>query len=75
MILGVVGIFLPFLQGMLVLLVGITILSMEYAWARKVLWKLRKEFPALGNWLDSAKARIQARLKRIALRRPHNAHD
>lgn len=66
--LGFVGLFLPFLQGVLFLLAGITILSAEYAWARKVLRKLREQFPTLSSRLDLAKARAQAWLKRIAAR-------
>jgi uncharacterized membrane protein YbaN (DUF454 family) len=63
--LGVAGLFLPFLQGVLFLLIGITILSTEYAWARNLLGKLRERFPSLSIRLDAAKARAQERLKRI----------
>jgi uncharacterized protein len=63
--LGVVGLFLPFLQGVLFLLVGISILSLEYAWARRLLQKLRERFPGLSERLDAANARAHAWLKRI----------
>ena len=63
--LGVAGLFLPFLQGLLFLLIGITILSAEYAWARKLLQNLRKRFPSLSSRLDAAKVRARERLKRI----------
>src|SRR5579884_1368631 len=45
--LGVAGLFLPFLQGILLLLIGLSILSTEYAWAHKVLQKIRLRFPGL----------------------------
>jgi uncharacterized protein len=63
--LGVAGLFLPFLQGVLFLLVGITLLAAEYAWARKLLQKLRERFPSLAARLDTAQWRARAWLKRI----------
>lgn len=43
--LGVVGLFLPVLQGVLFLLIGLFILSSEYVWAHRLLEKVRKRFP------------------------------
>lgn len=43
--LGVAGLFLPVLQGILFLLIGLTILSAEYHWARRLIGKLRRRFP------------------------------
>jgi uncharacterized membrane protein YbaN (DUF454 family) len=44
--LGVVGLFLPVLQGVLFLLIGLFILSSEYVWAHRLLEKIRNRFPA-----------------------------
>jgi uncharacterized membrane protein YbaN (DUF454 family) len=63
--LGVAGLFLPILQGVLFLLIGLTILSTEYVWAHKLLQKLRKRFPSLTSRFDTAKLRASAWLKRI----------
>lgn len=63
--LGVAGLFLPILQGVLFLLIGVTILSTEYLWARKLLRKLRERFPFLSARLDTAKARAKGWLKRV----------
>ncbi|TAM78714.1 MAG: hypothetical protein EPN47_20210 [Acidobacteria bacterium] len=63
--LGALGLFLPFLQGLLFLLIGITILSFEYAWARRLLQKLRGRFPSLCRRLDAAKIRAGEWLSRI----------
>lgn len=63
--LGVAGLFLPFLQGVLFLLIGVTILSAEYVWARKLLQKLRERFPSLSARLDAARLRARAWLKRF----------
>ena len=63
--LGVAGLFLPFLQGVLFLLAGLSILSSEYVWAHNLLQKLRDRFPSLSSRLDAARARARAWLKRI----------
>lgn len=42
--LGVVGLFLPFLQGILFLIVGLTLLSSESEYARRCLAWLRRRF-------------------------------
>lgn len=43
--LGIAGLFLPVLQGILFLLIGLAILSAEYHWARRWITKLRERFP------------------------------
>lgn len=63
--LGVAGLFLPFLQGVLFLLIGISILSTEYAWARRLLLKLRQRFPLMGARIDVARARSLQWMKRL----------
>jgi uncharacterized membrane protein YbaN (DUF454 family) len=73
--LGVAGLFLPFLQGVLFLLIGVTILSAEYAWARKLLQKLRERFPALATRMDTAKVRAGAWLKRFLTPKSGNSQD
>ncbi len=52
--LGIVGLFLPVLQGILFLLVGLVLLSAEYHWARKLLEKVRTRFPGLGDMIRAA---------------------
>ncbi|MEJ2007262.1 MAG: PGPGW domain-containing protein [Acidobacteriota bacterium] len=64
-VVGVAGLFLPFLQGVLLLLIGLSILSSEYAWARRLLHKLRERFPGISSRLEAAGARARAWLKRI----------
>ena len=44
--LGIAGLFLPFLQGILFLLVGLTVLSVEHDWARRWIRKVLQRFPA-----------------------------
>lgn len=53
-VLGIVGLFLPVLQGILFLCLGLLILSTEYVWAHRLLQKVRHKFPALERQLDHA---------------------
>ena len=46
MALGVAGLFLPVLQGILFLLIGLAILSTEYHWARRWITRLCRKYPA-----------------------------
>jgi uncharacterized membrane protein YbaN (DUF454 family) len=64
-LLGIVGLFLPVLQGVLFLLVGLIILSSEYAWAHRLLGKLRERFPKIGRTADHATGKATAWLRRI----------
>jgi uncharacterized membrane protein YbaN (DUF454 family) len=53
---GIVGLFLPLLQGVLFLMVGLLILSSEYVWADRLLQKIRTRFPGLSARFDEAAA-------------------
>ena len=46
-LLGLAGPFLPILQGLLFLLIGLVILSSEYVWAHSLLAKLHNRFPKI----------------------------
>jgi uncharacterized membrane protein YbaN (DUF454 family) len=63
---GIVGLFLPVLQGVLFLLVGLIILSSEYVWAHNLLNKIRNRFPKLGRTADRATEKATAWLRRIS---------
>jgi uncharacterized membrane protein YbaN (DUF454 family) len=69
-LLGIVGLVLPFLQGVLFILVGLIILSSQYAWARRLLEKLRRRFPKIGGLADQMAAKVTAWWRRIS--HPHN---
>jgi uncharacterized membrane protein YbaN (DUF454 family) len=54
-LLGIVGLFLPILQGILFILIGLLILSTEYVWAHNLLEKLKQRFPKIAAQMDRAK--------------------
>lgn len=62
-LLGLAGLFLPFLQGVLFLLVGLVLLSRELHWARRAMHRIRARFPRLAAKVDDAEAYL-ARLGR-----------
>lgn len=70
--LGIVGLFLPVLQGILFLLIGLVILSTEYAWAHHLLNKLRQRFPKLGRVADQATAKANRWMQQIFRHREDN---
>ena len=62
---GIIGLVLPFLQGILFICVGLIILSSQYVWARVLLSKLRERFPKIGRTADRATEKASAWLRRI----------
>ena len=64
-VLGVLGLFLPFLQGILFLLVGMLLLSRESVIARRLLDRLRERFPTLGRHMDGAEAWSKKQWRRL----------
>jgi uncharacterized membrane protein YbaN (DUF454 family) len=69
-LLGIAGLFLPILQGILFLLIGLIILSTEYVWAHHLLRRLSERFPGLAKHAEHAKERAHAWLRRISGRSP-----
>ncbi len=64
-LLGIAGLFLPVLQGILFLLVGLIILSSEYVWAHKLVQRLRGRFPGIARKADEAQARASNLMRRV----------
>ncbi len=63
-LLGILGLFLPVLQGILLLLLGLLVLSYEWAPAKRQLDRLRGRYPAASERIDAIERRIKARLTR-----------
>ena len=59
LMLGAVGLVLPILPGVLLLIVGLSILSVEYEWARRWMGSLRCRFPATDKKLQGFLTRLE----------------
>jgi uncharacterized protein len=66
MLLGIAGLFLPILQGVLFILIGLIILSSEYVWAHHLLIKLKEKFPKLGRLADQASDKARGWMDRLS---------
>lgn len=66
---GFAGLFLPVLQGILFLLIGLVILSHEYRWAGRLLARIRSGFPRVDVWLRAAQSKAMGILGRAKLSR------
>ena len=51
-VVGVIGLFVPLMQGILFIIIGLTILSTEYVWAHHLLAKVRNRFPRIATYSD-----------------------
>jgi uncharacterized membrane protein YbaN (DUF454 family) len=67
-LLGIAGLFLPLLQGVIFLFVGLVLLAREQAWARRLLDRLKQRFPRLAASAEAAEDRAKAMMHRIAER-------
>jgi len=65
MVLGVVGLFLPFMQGILFIMIGLTILSGEYVWAHHLLSRVRTRFPKIAIFSDRAQQKASGWMRRV----------
>ncbi|HEX5732574.1 MAG TPA: DUF454 family protein [Blastocatellia bacterium] len=57
-ILGILGLFLPVLQGILFLLIGLYLLSSTSPWAERLLIRLRERFPKISKTFEEAKEKV-----------------
>lgn len=64
-VLGVIGLFLPFMQGILFIMIGLTILSSEYVWAHHLLTKVRARFPRIAIFSDRARDKANGWMDRV----------
>lgn len=67
--LGILGIFLPILQGILFLAVGFYLLSLESPWAHRKMEQMRERYPRLGATFDEARSRAARIARKLRKRR------
>lgn len=65
-LLGILGLVLPILQGFLFILVGLFVLSSVSPWAERLLHRLRKRFPKTSKMFDQAKSKASTVGTRLA---------
>jgi uncharacterized protein len=68
-LLGVAGLFLPILQGVLFLLIGLALLARDWPLAQRLHTWLRARFPAIGRGTDNLRMHLAARWQRLTRRR------
>ncbi|MCL6608433.1 MAG: hypothetical protein K6T74_10105 [Geminicoccaceae bacterium] len=68
LVLGVLGLFLPVLQGVLFITVGLLILSRHAAWAERLLTRLKARHPGFARTVVAAEELAQRWMDRIAVR-------
>lgn len=76
LVLGVLGLFLPFLQGVLFILIGLLILARHAAWAHNLLQRFRAQHPRAAELIDLAEtsmARWWHRVERTLTRWWHRS--
>ena len=64
-VLGIIGLFLPIMQGVLFLMIGLTILSSEYVWAHHLLTRIRERFPRIALFSDRAREKATGWMRRV----------
>ncbi|MGH6954601.1 MAG: PGPGW domain-containing protein [Alphaproteobacteria bacterium] len=65
---GVAGLFLPFLQGILFLFIGLLLLAREEKWARDLVAHAKRRWPRVGRWVEEAERRVESWLGRLRRR-------
>jgi uncharacterized membrane protein YbaN (DUF454 family) len=70
---GVIGIILPFLHGMIFLLLGVFMMRQQYVWAHNALGPLQRRFPGMMARMDGLEARVIAWGRRQLARLPSSS--
>ena len=65
MVLGVLGLFLPILQGILFLAIGMVLLSYESPWFKEKLTSVERRYPKYGRQIREARMRAMLLVRRF----------
>lgn len=68
---GIAGLFLPVIQGIVCLVIGLMILSSEYVWAHHLLQGLKSKYPKIAAASQRAAEKAEAWLTRLTRRKSH----
>lgn len=72
---GIAGLFLPVIQGILCIVIGLLILSTEYVWAHRLLQKLKNRFPKIGHASEEAAHKAEKWFRRMTGKGRNSAAD
>jgi uncharacterized protein len=72
---GIAGLFLPVIQGILCLVIGLIILSSEYVWAHRLLQKLKTKFPKIAHASEEAAEKAEKWFHRMTGSRNAAEHE
>lgn len=64
-VVGIAGLFLPVIQGILCIMIGLIILSTEYHWAKRLLDRIQKRFPGVARVSHEASEKAKRWLRRL----------
>lgn len=64
-VLGVVGLVLPFLQGILFLAIGFALIAPESPWAQDKLARVRRRYPQMASAFDRGQVRAEALIAKL----------
>jgi uncharacterized membrane protein YbaN (DUF454 family) len=64
-LIGIIGLFLPVIQGVLCLMIGLIILSTEYHWAKRLLERVKARFPGVARVSHEAADKAMVWLRRL----------
>ena len=62
---GIIGLFLPVLQGILFLSIGLYLLSKKSLWAKKLLYKMGRRYPYLFRKIKGVRSKADKYMKRM----------
>lgn len=60
LVLGVIGLVVPVLQGILFISIGLIILAKTAPWAERLLQRFREKYPQGGALIDKAEVKVEA---------------
>lgn len=58
LVVGIAGLFLPVLPGVLFMAIGLSFLSLEYEWARRLVSRLLRRFPEADRKIQDMLAKV-----------------
>ncbi|MGI9504024.1 MAG: PGPGW domain-containing protein [Geminicoccaceae bacterium] len=60
LVLGIIGLVVPVLQGILFISIGLIVLAKTAPWAERLLTRFREKYPDAGRLIDKAEAKVEA---------------